>query len=420
MQIGIMLRHYTQHGGGVWVYTHNLLRELLALRTPHEFVLFYRDPKLVETYANKAGVCEIALKAPSTFLWDQLAMWRAEKREQLDLLFNPKYTLPLLAACRTVFVCHGLDWYVMPWGSQWCDRLSHRYLIPHYAHKADAIIAVSRSTPQHVIDYLGVPESLVYPVYLGVDEAFRQPVLQEYLADIRRTFQLPKRFFLYCGQIYPPKNFGRLLQAYARVGPPQGIALVVAGEHRWRCREEIALIDQLGLASWVLWPGWIARNRLPALYVLAEALVLPSLYESFGLPLLEAMSSGCPVVTANRYGPRELVGNAGILVDPEDVESIAHGMCRVVTDRALRQWLVEGGRERARSFSWKTCAKETLQVLESVMAWPSKGRQKSQARLNYPPRACLASRGAQQTSLSSLKDAVRWPGRWKMARRRRV
>jgi glycosyltransferase involved in cell wall biosynthesis len=372
MKIGIMLRHYTQHGGGVSVYTHNLLRELLALETPHEFVLLYRDPKLVGTYADKDRVRELALEAPSTFLWDQLAVWRAEKREQLDLLFNPKYSLPLLATCRTVFVCHGLDWYVMPWGSQWCDRLSHRYLIPRYATKADAIIAVSYATQQHVIDYLGIDEYRILPVYHGVDEAFREPVPQERLADIRRTFQLPERFFLYCGQIYPPKNFGRLLQAYARVGPPRGIALVVAGEHRWRCEDEITLIDQLGLASWVVRPGWITRDSLPAFYALAEALVLPSLYESFGMPLLEAMSSGCPVVTANRYGPRELVGSAGILVDPEEVESIAEGMCRVVTDQALRQWLVEGGRERAGRFSWRTCAKETLQVLESIMAWPSR------------------------------------------------
>jgi glycosyltransferase involved in cell wall biosynthesis len=100
-------------------------------------------------------------------------------------------------------------------------------------------------------------------------------------------------------------------------------------------------------------------------------MVLPSLYESFGMPLIEAMSSGCPVVTANRYGPPELVGEAGILVNPDEVDSIAEGMRQVVTDRALRQWLVERGRERVRKFSWKTCAKETLQVLESTMALPS-------------------------------------------------
>jgi glycosyltransferase involved in cell wall biosynthesis len=375
MKIGIMLRHYNQHGGGVWVYTRNLLRELLTLDTAHEFVLFYQDPKLVGTYAHRDGVREIAVEAPSAFIWDQLAMWRAEQKEHLDLLFNPKYSLPLMVSCRTVFVCHGLDWYVMPWASLWHDRMSHRFLVPHYAHKADAIIAVSNTTKRHVIEYLGVPADRVLRVYHGVDEIFQHPVPREWCTDVQQRFGLPERFFLFCGHIYPPKNFGRLLQAYALVGPPRGIRLVVAGEHLSLCEEEIALIDRLGLASWVMWPGWIARDNLPPFYAMAEALVLPSLYESFGMPLLEAMSSGCPVVTVNRHGPREIVGDAGILVDPEDVESIAEGMCRVVTDQPLRQWLVETGRERSHRFSWKTCAQETLQVLESAMAsrrhiWP--------------------------------------------------
>ncbi len=363
-----MLRHIDQHGGGVWVYTHNLLREILGLKTPHEFVLLYRDPLAMGAYGNGARVREIAIEAPSTLLWDQLAVRRAERREKLDLIFNPKYSLPLRARCRTVFVCHGLDWYVMPWGSRWLDRLSHRHLIPRYARKADAIIAVSNTTREHVIEHLGVDQDRVHTVYHGVDQAFREPVSDKNLEQVRSSFRLPDRFFLYSGQIYPPKNFGRLLQAYARVGPDLGISLVVAGEHRWLCEDDLALIDRLGISRWVVRPGWIERDKLPAFYVLAEALLLPSLYESFGIPLLEAMSSGCPVVTANRYGTRELARQAGILVDPESVESIADGMRKVVTDQTLRRALIEAGRERAHGFTWKRCAEETLQVLERVLA----------------------------------------------------
>jgi hypothetical protein len=132
------------------------------------------------------------------------------------------------------------------------------------------------------------------------------------------------------------------------------------------------------------------------------------------------MSSGCPVVTANRYGPRELVGSAGILVDPEEVESIAAGMGQVVTDQALRQWLVESGRERALGFSWRTCAKETLQVLESVMAWPPRAGQQGKSRSNYPKRMCLALRRVTRASVNSRQDAVRWPRRSRAGRRGRV
>lgn len=376
-----MLRHYDQHGGGVKVYSHNLLREMLALNSPHEFVLAYRNAEQVGPYANGGRVREIAMKAPSIvarsnllgrrlddFLWDQWAMRKVERREKLDLIFNLKYSLPLGAKCRTVFVCHGLDLYVMPAGARWYDRLNYYYLMPRYARQADAIIAVSHTAREHVIKYLGIGEERVHTVYLGVGGAFKEPVPREKLEYTRRTYGLPERFFLYCGQIYPPKNFGRLIRAYSQVGPELGISLVVVGQHTQTglCREEIALIDRLGVSSWVVQPGWIEHDALPAFYALAEALLLPSLYEACPSPILEAMATGCPIVTANRFGTAELAGEAAILVDPEDVASIAHGIHQVVADQDLRKMLVEAGRERARGFTWNKCAQETMSILERV------------------------------------------------------
>ena len=125
-------------------------------------------------------------------------------------------------------------------------------------------------------------------------------------------------------------------------------------------------LTSLGVSQWVLRPGWIDHEVLPAFYALAEALVLPSLCEAFGVPLLEAMASGCPIVTANRYGTAELACGAAVLVDPGDVESIADGMRQVATDQILRQQLISAGRERAKDFSWKKCARETLKILEAV------------------------------------------------------
>jgi glycosyltransferase involved in cell wall biosynthesis len=207
MKIGIMLRHLGQHRGGVLVYTHNLLREMLTLDTPHEFVLLYQKPSWLGSYNNGSGgrVRELALgKAPS-FMWDQWLVPQAEKKEKFDLIFNPKYSLPLLSKSRTVFVCHGLDWYVIPGWSKLMDRLNHRYLIPRYAKKADAIIAVSNTVREQLIEYLRVEEERVHTVYLGVDEAFGEPIPPERLEEVRSTYGLPERFFLYCGQIYPPR-----------------------------------------------------------------------------------------------------------------------------------------------------------------------------------------------------------------------
>lgn len=367
MKIGIMLRHLRQHGGGVLVYTQNLLRELLALDSPHEFVLLYRDPSLLGTYAAGDRVRELALEAPSALVWDQWAVLQAEKREKFDLIFNPKYSLPLLSKARTVFVCHGLDWYIMPQGSKWPDRLNHRFLIPRYSQKADSIIAVSNTARQHMIQYLGAAPERVHTVYLGVEEIFRKPVSKRLLEQTRQAYHLPEHFFLYVGQIYPPKNFGRLVQAYARVGPELGIPLVVVGTHTFLSEGEIDLIDQMNLSQWVIRAGWVNHDILPAFYTLADALALPSLYEGFGMPVLEAMAMNCPVVTANRYGTQELAGDAAILINPDSIDSIAEGLKRAATDQALRRKLIEAGCRRVAGFSYSKCAQETLQVLENTM-----------------------------------------------------
>jgi glycosyltransferase involved in cell wall biosynthesis len=378
-----------QHPGGVMNYTRSLLRALTSIDTEHEFVLMYQNPAHVGTYARR-NVREIAIPIPSKIGWDQLAVRLIEKRAKLDVIFNPKYSVPLLADCRTVFVCHGLDWYVMPWASRIFDRLSHRVLIPRYTRKADEIIAVSDSARQDLIDYLGVKEEKVTRIYLGVNEEFRRPVDVTTLDTVRRRYQLPGRFILYVGQIYPPKNFGNLLRAYASVGPRLGIHLVIAGTHTWLCERELKLIDELGLKSWIIQPGWIDYGNLPAFYALAVALLLPSLYEACPSPLLEAMAVGCPIVTSNRNGCREIAGDAALLVEPEDVGSISHGIQRIVTEEDTCERLVLAGRERIKEFNWEKCARQTLTLLEKTQARPGGTRAGEHDRKDKPSMPKIA------------------------------
>ena len=365
MKIGIMLRHYNQHGGGVKVYTTGLLEELLLKDRSNEYVLLYNDANLVGTYPYP-NVKEVALSVPSKFLWDQWAVKKAVEQENIEVLFNPKYALPLWAKCKTVFVCHGMDWYVMPWGSKFTDRINHRFLMPRYADKASAVIAVSDTARAHAMTYLKIPSDQIHTVYLGLDERFKKTLDANGLAHIQKKYSLPEQYFLYVGQIYPPKNFGRLLTAYAEIGPAMGVPLVVAGEHRWLSGHELALIEKYDISSWVIRPGWIGRDELPAFYALASALLLPSLYEACPSPPLEAMASGCPVLTSNRGGTKEIAGNAALLVDPESVVSIRHGMERIIKDTDLRNQLIKLGRERAGQFSWEKCAEETLKILAHI------------------------------------------------------
>jgi glycosyltransferase involved in cell wall biosynthesis len=375
VRIGVMLRHYDQHGGGVKVYTQRLLRALFDLGSDHEFVLLYRNPSLLGTYGDERGVEEVAIPGRSVLGWDQIAVPKAVRRHRIDLLYNPKYSIPLTAPCPSVWVCHGLDWYVMPWASKRLDRLSHQFLVPRYASRADAIIAVSEITKRHVMQYLRVPEDRVVTVYSGVDDVFRSRPDETRLRDIRARYSLPERFVLYAGAIYPPKNFTRLVRAYAQVGPEHGIPLVVAGgENRFLSEREIQEPNRLGIGEWVRWPGWVDQEDLAGFYSLADALLLPSLFESCGLPVLESMAAGTPVVTADRYGTRELAEGAAVLVDPESVESIAAGIRRVLDDSTLRAEVIAAGRERSRDFTWSRCASETLRVLEDVAERRSRNR----------------------------------------------
>ena len=367
MRLGIMLRHIDQHDGGVKVYTRELLHALIGLNTRHEILLLLRNRARLGTFNGSDSVQEVLLEGGSIVYWDQFKVPRAVRKYGIDVLFNPKYSIPLRAQCKTAWVCHGLDWYVMPEASRWVDRLNHNLLVPQYARRADGVVAVSQTTRDHLIQYLHVAPEQIHTVYSGLSDAFRVSHMPQQLAAVRERLQLPPRFLLYCGAVYPPKNFTRLIQAYARIGPAQGVPLVIAGgSNRFLSEHELREPQRQHIADWVRWLGWLDNRDLPALYQLAQGLLLPSLYESLGMPILEALACGCPVLTSNRYGTREIAVGAAVLVEPESVDDIAAGIKRLLNDDALRASIIAAGLERSRQFTWQRTASGVLAMLESL------------------------------------------------------
>jgi len=367
MRIGIMLRHFDQHEGGVKVYTREVVNALIEQNRQHEILLLFRNPTRLGTYKNALGAQEVLLEGGPILYWDQIKVPRAVRKYGIDVLFNPKYSIPLNVDCKTAWVCHGMDWYAMPQASAFMDRLSHRFLVPRYATKADGIVSVSDVTTEHLQKYLHVPPARIHTIYSGLSDVYRTPVSPEQLAKVRERLSLPPRFLMYCGAVYPPKNFTRLIQAYAKIGPKQGVPLViVGGGNRYLSEHELDEPKRQNIAQWVRWPGWIANEDLPAIYQQSEGLLLPSLYESVGMPIMEAMACGCPVLTSDRFGTKEIAGDAAVLVNPESVDAIAAGIDQLLNDRERRAAIVAAGYERAKRFTWTRTASELLRVLENL------------------------------------------------------
>lgn len=369
MRIGVMLRHYDQHGGGLKVHTRSLLPRLLRVGADHDFVLMYRNPELIGTYGEYPNVQEVASTVPGSVTWDQIAVPWLERKNPVDVIFNPKFTVPFLSRAKKVFVLHGSEWFVIPEAYRWYDRMYNKAAMPAYCKHADALITPTRKGKEDAIKFTGVEPSKVHPVHHGYDqERFRVINDERRLNEVETKYDLPSKFIFWLGQIYPPKNISRLFKAFGSLADQIEHDLVVAGAQRWGASQDIELLDQMGVSERVHLLGWVPDEDLPALYNLAEVFAFPSLYEGFGLPLLEAMACGCPVVTSKTGAPSEVVADAGLLVDPYDVDDIAEGIMEFVSDEERQREMRTRGLNRVESFDWEKCARETLEVIERAGA----------------------------------------------------
>ena len=345
--------------GGTEIYLRGLLSALAEIDQVHSYLVFTNretGPDLVPPVANFRRVPQNvrAARRPSRLLWEQTVLPIEAVRLKLDVLLNPGFTAPLLCPCPRVTVFHDLQHKRHPEYFRWFDLPFWRIFLYGSAHVSRLLIAVSAATAADLLKYYKLPGARVQVVPHGVDPVFFE------LGRRRR----PERFLLAVSTLHPHKNLDGLLRAFASFRRNHSdFRLVVCGLPGFFTGPLNALRDELGLGDSVEFPGWIPRAALHDLYARAWAFVFPSLFEGFGIPVLEALAAGVPTACSAIEPVAGIADDAALLFDPHDPGAIAEAIERVTGDAELRARLAEEGPRRAGSFSWKTTAAATLAAL---------------------------------------------------------
>jgi glycosyltransferase involved in cell wall biosynthesis len=285
----------------------------------------------------------------------------------LDLFHAPDFFLPpVRAGTRTVVTVHDLSFVREPETTMPGMSRHLNTWVPRSVARADHVIAVSAATRQDLIELYHTPPDKISVLYHGVGPEFKSEQAESTLKAVREKYHLPPSpFILSVGTIQPRKNYQRLIRAMANLD--KAISLVIVGSKGWAYEAVFAEVARQGLEQHVHFPGFITDDDLPALYQMATAFVYPSLYEGFGLPALEAMACGTPVIASNRSALPEVVGAAGLLVDPYDEAALAAAIAQVLADKDLQAHLAQAGLLQAKKFCWDDTARQLVALYHQLL-----------------------------------------------------
>ncbi len=365
----------TYRGAGINNYIEQLLRHLPGADGGFAYTAYLHD----ERFRAPTGMAVCRSR------WDTARPWRRIAWEQtrlavlsasLDLLHGLAYATPLAARCPTVVTVHDLSFLRFPETLRPFNRYYLGLMTRAATRRAVRVIADSESTRQDVIALCGVPADRVITVHIGVAKQFC-PAGPDAVADFRRrpgpcselADGLPEHFILFVGTLEPRKNLVRLIEAYAgwRQAADRPAKLVIAGGKGWYYERIFARVQELGLTGEVIFPGYLPAAALPWWYRAADLFVYPSVFEGFGLPVLEAMACGTPVITSSASSLPEVAGKAALLVNPDDTGAWANAISRVLAEPAFAAELREAGLQQAARFSWQQTAADTVAVYRAAL-----------------------------------------------------
>jgi glycosyltransferase involved in cell wall biosynthesis len=358
----------TYRSGGISRYILGLLHNLPAASDRYRYTAFVSDPRARRHIDRMDVLVRGAARPWRRILWEQFALPQVARTASIDILHATAFALPLSYAGASTVTVHDLSFIHFPQTFPLAPRLYLKWATRWSAIRATRVIAVSHSTAEDLVSTFGIPRAKISVVANGVSPDLKRMPASE-SGPVCERLGLPHHFILSVGTVQPRKNLASLLRAYALLRrtttdlPP----LVIAGARGWKDTPLFQLVQDLDLTRHVLFAGYVPPHELAYVYSAASLFVYPSLYEGFGLPALEAMACGAPVITADSSSLPEVVGDAGILVAPRDVDGLAASMRQLLADGELARELASRGVERSRLFSWQRTASETIAVYDLVL-----------------------------------------------------
>jgi len=369
MKVGIISERLNRPMTGVGTYTYNLIKEISKI-CPIDciYLIDYTNHKELNLL-NKIIIGSFVARFPKkSYIWHLYSQFKLRKNNyDLDIIHSPENStlVTKLIFPKKIITVHDIRQRVFPEFN--IETLLSYLFLQSSLKSADKIIAVSNSTKNDLINYFHVPANKIQVIYEAADQKFRQ-LNHDEINFVKQKYGLNFPFILYVGNLSKHKNIPNLIKALYNIKQMDcPHKLVIAGKKKWKYEEIFDVIDKLGLHDEVIFTGYVPEEDLPGLYNAATLFVYPSLYEGFGLPPLEAMACGCPVITSNTSSLPEVVGDAGIMVDPHDVDELSNVMMKVLSDNILRKELITKGLNRSKMFSWEKCAKETISLYKETL-----------------------------------------------------
>jgi glycosyltransferase involved in cell wall biosynthesis len=368
MRIGVDVTAIGAQPSGVGNYTQYLLNHLVEVDGGHEYLLLSNQPARPSYLSSTAALRDVLDPFPSRMLWMQCRLPGRLREVRPDVCHYPNSIGPLFNPCPYVVTIHDMTLSLLPRYHPWRKQLLVRPIITLVALHARQIITVSQNARADIMRLLHVPADRVVAIPEAAGPCFH-PVDSDHQARVRSAFHIDGPFILYVGTLEPRKNLVRLIRAWHRIRRSGVIPhqLVVAGARGWQDRSIFEEVRRLTGGNGIIFTGYVPLEDLPALYSAADAFAFPSLYEGFGLPVIEAMACGTPALISSAPALVEVAGDAAVQVDAYSVEAISLGLERILTDDVLRQELRERGFQRARALSWTATATQTLQVYQHAM-----------------------------------------------------